>query len=104
MLGGMGTENGSWATMLADIRYWRKDQVKALAAGAIASINLEFGGTGSAAPSTQELGGTRTVHAGGAGFRYELARSFGIHAGMDVAWGPDETAIYFQTGSAWNRP
>jgi hypothetical protein len=63
-----------------------------------------FGGLGSAATRARALGGARTVHAGGAGFRYELARSYEIHAGIDLAWGPDETAIYFQTGSAWGRP
>jgi len=63
-----------------------------------------FAGMGSAASEAGQLGGTHSVQAGGAGFRYELARRFGIHAGMDVAWGPDETAIYFQTGSAWGRP
>ena len=41
---------------------------------------------------------------GGTGFRYELARKYGLHAGLDVAFGPDETAIYIQVGSAWMRP
>ena len=63
-----------------------------------------FAGAGTAVSEHEGLGGSSGVWAGGAGFRYELARSFGIHAGMDVAWGPDETAIYFQTGSAWGRP
>ena len=63
-----------------------------------------FAGTGAAALEVGQLSSTHSVQAGGVGFRYELARRFGIHAGMDVAWGPDETAIYFQTGSAWNRP
>jgi len=63
-----------------------------------------FAGTGAAALESEQLSGTHSVQAGGVGFRYELARSFGIHAGMDVAWGPDEPAIYFQTGSAWGRP
>jgi len=29
----------------------------------------------------------------GTGFRYELARKYGLHAGVVVAWGPDNTAI-----------
>ncbi len=41
---------------------------------------------------------------GGFGFRYELARKYGIHAGLDLALGPDNTAIYVQIGSAWARP
>jgi hypothetical protein len=38
------------------------------------------------------------------GFRYELARKYGIHSGLDVAGGPDNTAVYVQVGSAWVRP
>jgi hypothetical protein len=63
-----------------------------------------FGGIGATWSDLEHLDGTRTVGAGGVGFRYELARRYGIHAGMDVAFGPDVTAIYFQTGSAWARP
>lgn len=45
-----------------------------------------------------------TVGAGGVGFRYELARKFGLHYGIDFARGPEDSAIYFQFGSAWSRP
>lgn len=45
-----------------------------------------------------------TVGAGGIGFRYELARKFGLHYGVDYARGPEDSAIYFQFGSAWSRP
>lgn len=41
---------------------------------------------------------------GGVGFRYELARKYGIHGGLDLAVGPDNTAVYVQVGSAWARP
>ena len=47
---------------------------------------------------------TQAVVAGGTGFRYEISRKHGIHMGMDVAFGPDDTAIYVQVGSAWARP
>jgi len=40
--------------------------------------------------------------AGGVGFRYEIARKFGMQVGLDVARGPDETAYYLTVGSAWN--
>jgi hypothetical protein len=63
-----------------------------------------FGGAGKA---WSDLGGVerdRSVVTGGVGFRYEIARKYGIHAGLDVAWGPDETALYIQVGSAWMRP
>jgi hypothetical protein len=41
---------------------------------------------------------------GGVGFRYEIARKYGIHMGLDLAFGPDNTAVYVQVGSAWARP
>jgi hypothetical protein len=40
---------------------------------------------------------------GGAGFRYELARKYKLHLGIDVAFGPDGAAFYVQLGSAWMR-
>jgi hypothetical protein len=36
--------------------------------------------------------------------RYEIARKFGLHVGIDVARGPEDTAFYLQVGSAWFRP
>jgi hypothetical protein len=47
---------------------------------------------------------SQTVVSGGAGFRYELARRYGIHAGLDVAFSGEDTAVYVQVGSAWARP
>ena len=47
---------------------------------------------------------TQSVVTGGGGFRYELARKYGIHIGLDVAFDPDNTAVYLQIGSAWARP
>jgi hypothetical protein len=44
------------------------------------------------------------VGSGGIGFRYELARKFGMHAGIDVAHSSGTTAAYFQVGNAWFRP
>lgn len=44
------------------------------------------------------------VFSGAIGVRYELARKFGLHAGLDVAASEDTTAIYFQIGNAWFRP
>ena len=63
-----------------------------------------FAGGGVAWNDFERLGNTQTVVTGGAGFRYELARKYGIHMGLDVAFGPDNTAIYVQVGSAWARP
>jgi glucose/arabinose dehydrogenase len=44
------------------------------------------------------------VTTGGAGFRYELARKYKLHAGADVAFGKDGPALYIQFGHAWARP
>ncbi len=44
---------------------------------------------------------SQTVGAGGLGFRYRLARKFGLQAGVDVARGPEDTSIYLTVGSAW---
>lgn len=44
------------------------------------------------------------VTSGGVGFRYEIARKYGLHMGVDVARGPDGPAWYIQVGSAWARP
>ena len=41
------------------------------------------------------------VFAGGMGLRYLIARRLGIHMGIDIARGPEETAFYIQVGSAW---
>jgi hypothetical protein len=63
-----------------------------------------FGGAGLARLDEGPAARDRTAGAGGVGIRYELARKFGLHAGLDVARGPEETAVYLQVGSAWARP
>ena len=66
---------------------------------------VAFGGVGGAWNDFNHLdAGHRTIETGGGGFRYELARRYGLHAGLDVGFGPDNTAIYLQVGSAWARP
>lgn len=39
--------------------------------------------------------------AGGGGFRYLIAKAYHMRAGIDVARGPEDTAIYLTIGSAW---
>ena len=65
---------------------------------------VAFAGVGVAWNDAERFDASRTVPAGGLGFRYELARKYGIHAGVDFAIGPDNTAVYLQVGSAWARP
>lgn len=63
-----------------------------------------FVGGGAVWNDFEQFSSTTSVLTGGAGFRYELARKYGIHMGLDVAFGPDNSAIYLQVGSAWMRP
>ncbi len=60
-----------------------------------------FGGAGRAAERGGDLGSAPTRWAGGVGLRYLLARAMGLHAGIDVARGPEESAFYLIVGSAW---
>jgi hypothetical protein len=63
-----------------------------------------FAGTGQAWNDADAFDDKKSIVTGGTGFRYELAREYGLHVGLDVAVGPDSTAIYLQVGSAWARP
>lgn len=63
-----------------------------------------FAGTGVAWNNFEHFQSEQVVVTGGVGFRYELARKYGLHMGLDVAFGPDDPAIYLQFGSAWFRP
>jgi len=65
---------------------------------------IGFAGYGAAWNDFTRVDNTRTVMTGGTGFRYEIARAYGLHMGVDLAFGPDVTAIYIQFGSAWMRP
>jgi hypothetical protein len=64
---------------------------------------LAFGGVGATD------GGDRRVYkdsgaifAGGAGFRYRIARKLGLDAGLDFAYGPQGFVFYIQFGHAWS--
>jgi hypothetical protein len=63
-----------------------------------------FGGVGVAAGRSWLDGKRETVVAGGAGFRYLIAKSYGMHMGIDVARGPDQTSWYVVFGNGWFRP
>jgi hypothetical protein len=66
------------------------------------SLNV-FGGVGHAVPLRGEFSEGETVWNAGTGFRYFLARLFGIRAGIDVARGPEDWAVYIIVGSAWGK-
>jgi hypothetical protein len=63
-----------------------------------------FGGGGVTWTAIDGRERTKSVGAGGLGFRYEIARAYGIHMGADFAYGPNGSAFYVQFGSAWARP
>lgn len=65
-----------------------------------------FGGVGTTFVSDdfsedEGAGDGETVTAQGFGFRYFLARRFGLRVGADVAWSEEETAFYLTFGNAW---
>jgi Omp85 superfamily domain len=65
---------------------------------------LGFAGGGAVWNDFAAVDSPRGVLSGGAGFRYEIAREYGLHTGIDLAFSQDTTAIYVQVGSAWMRP
>jgi hemolysin activation/secretion protein len=65
---------------------------------------VAFAGGGTTRSSRDSFTATQNVGSGGAGFRSELARKFGLNAGIDVAHSPGTTAVYFVVGNAWFRP
>ena len=65
---------------------------------------VAFGGAGTARSEREQHSRSDDVTAGGVGFRYLVARTYGLHLGLDVAWGPDDPVLYVVFGSAWLRP
>lgn len=62
---------------------------------------LAFGGLGIAYRDKTDWTDNSEAWNYGAGFRYLLSRGFGIKAGMDVARGPEDWAVYVTIGSSW---
>jgi hypothetical protein len=46
MVGGLGTENGSWGVMAGDVRHWLDDRLQTQAGFVHLSTNLDFHGPG----------------------------------------------------------
>lgn len=61
-------------------------------------------GAGTAHSTRENFSATQDIASGAVGLRYELARKFGLHAGLDVGFSSETTAIYLQVGNAWFRP
>jgi len=62
---------------------------------------IGFLGYGRAWGTSTSFGDADSVTTKGAGFRYLIARRLGLYAGVDIAKGPEDTALYIQAGSAW---
>jgi hypothetical protein len=62
-----------------------------------------FAGTGCTWNESQYLDSDKWIFAGGAGFRYLVARVFGLRMGIDIAASPDQLAYYIVFGHYWNR-
>jgi hypothetical protein len=64
---------------------------------------IGFTGMGNAYSSLSEFDQGKSVRTLGTGFRYLLARKFGLKMGADVAASQDDFAFYIVFGSAWLR-
>jgi hypothetical protein len=62
-----------------------------------------FTGMGNAFASFDEFNEGKSVASIGTGFRYLLARKFGMQMGMDFAKSTDDFAFYFVFGTSWLR-
>lgn len=62
-----------------------------------------FGGLGFTSYSSPGVEHSKRVESGGMGFRYLLARAFGLRSGIDIAYGPKGWTWYMTFGSAWLR-
>lgn len=62
---------------------------------------VAFAGVGKAYGRRQKWDEAETVWGAGAGFRYLVARKLNMYAGLDLARGPEEGAIYITAGTAW---
>jgi hypothetical protein len=62
-----------------------------------------FAGTGKAFDQFNEFSDAEWVYSYGTGFRYQLARKYGMHAGIDFAWSNEDFGFYLVLGTAWRK-
>ena len=62
---------------------------------------LGFAGIGTTYNTIEEMEKGSTAWNAGTGFRYLIARLFGLKMGVDVARGPEDWAFYVVVGSSW---
>ena len=64
-----------------------------------------FGGVGRVADTIGDLGSADTRSAVGAGFRYLIAREYGLRMGLDAGYSSDgDWTVYVTVGTGWIRP
>lgn len=64
---------------------------------------MGFGGTGKAFDDWSDFGEATWAYSYGTGFRYLMARKFGLRMGIDIARGPEQWAYYIVFGSSWYK-
>ncbi len=64
---------------------------------------VAFVGTAKAPTEEVSFKDAEWVYNYGTGFRYLIARKFGLRGGLDVAWSNDDFGWYVVFGSAWNN-
>lgn len=62
-----------------------------------------FAGMGTAFDNLEEMNAGDLAWNAGGGFRYMIARMLGLKMGLDVARGPEDTAIYVVFGTSWMK-
>jgi hypothetical protein len=66
---------------------------------------MGFGGVGRVAENFGDLGSADNHFAVGTGFRYLIARQYGMRMGLDVGYGDEgDWTIYVTMGTGWVRP
>src|SRR4051812_29527064 len=66
---------------------------------------IGFAGAGRVADTFGDLGSAETHTAVGTGFRYLIARQYGMRLGVDVGYGDDgDWSVYVTMGTGWVRP
>ena len=66
---------------------------------------IGFGGVGRVADTFGDLGSADNHGALGTGFRYLVARQYGMRMGLDVGYGDDgDWSVYVTIGTGWVRP
>jgi hypothetical protein len=92
-IGGLGTENETWAGFGADVRHWGDNRVQTVIAGVKASVNLDFTGTGDEAiPEGRDIGYNLEPTGGMAQVKYRLG---GSRAWVGLSYMLAQTVVSF---------